>query len=161
MNMTKPSLDDARRMFGRSTSRRVPEKFHEMGPENGSSPWAKKGPGLRERRSRRSCPGQTREVNDATGAGDAFGPATPRRCSTGSRRTGCVFAREIAEMNWTTKGPLPTDVDRKENLRTARRSGEMGSSERRGKAPRAASRNHKGGAPHARRVPEPAGQLRP
>lgn len=117
IDITKPSLDDARRIFGRD---REPEEyiemFHEMGAgivvltmdEDGI---------LVSEEGRLIChlPSRPVEVADATGAGDSFWAGFLVALLDGNSLERCaLFAREVVEMKLTRIGPLPLEVDREE-----------------------------------------------
>lgn len=117
VDITKPSLDDARRIFGRD---REPEEyiemFHEMGvgivvltmDEDGI---------LVSEEGRLIChlPSRPVEVADATGAGDSFWAGFLVALLDGNSLERCaLFAREVVEMKLARIGPLPLEVDREE-----------------------------------------------
>lgn len=116
VDVTKPSLDDAGRIFGRE---REPEKylemFHEMGPETVVLTMGKEGTLVSEKgEATVHVPARPVAVHDATGAGDAFWAGflvalldgeSPFRCA--------LFAREVAEMKLERVGPMPDEIDRK------------------------------------------------
>jgi sugar/nucleoside kinase (ribokinase family) len=114
--ITKPSLDDARRIFGPDkTPEAYVELFHEMGPRIVVFTMGANGVLLSEEGELTHIPARPVEVIDATGAGDAFWAGflvalldgnSPQRCA--------LFAREIVERKLTTVGPLPANIDRYE-----------------------------------------------
>jgi sugar/nucleoside kinase (ribokinase family) len=114
--ITKPSLDDAIRLFGRD---KKPEdyikRFHEMGPEIVVFTMGAKGMLLSTGDKPQHIPARPIKAIDATGAGDSFWAGflvallddnSPERCA--------LFAREIVERKLTTVGPLPDNIDRQE-----------------------------------------------
>jgi fructokinase len=114
VDLTKPSLDDAERLFGPG---RTPEEYVEMFAELGAKTvvltMGAKGMLLRYDGKIQAFPPHTVEVVDATGAGDAFWAGflvawldeqPPERCM--------LFAREVADRKLRAVGPLPTTIDR-------------------------------------------------
>jgi fructokinase len=115
--ITKPSRDDAQRLFGSGcTPEQYIEMFHDMGPELVVFTMGKDGTLLSQRgRLIDHIPARPVQVVDATGAGDSFWAGflvalldgnPPERCA--------LFAREIVELKLTTVGPLPSNLDRRE-----------------------------------------------
>ncbi|RME72931.1 MAG: carbohydrate kinase, partial [Chloroflexi bacterium] len=115
--ITKPSLDDARRLFGPDHSPETyVQMFHELGPETVILTMGGDGVLI-------SAAGQpvehipARPVNvvDVTGAGDAFWAGFLTALLDGHPLRQCaLFAREVVEMKLTTVGPLPFHLDRQE-----------------------------------------------
>jgi sugar/nucleoside kinase (ribokinase family) len=116
VSITKPSLDDAIRLFGRG---KEPEKyielFHEMGPKIVVFTMGADGVLLSEGGKLTPIPARQIEVVDATGAGDSFWAGFLVALLDGNSLQRCVwFAREIVERKLTTVGPLPDNIDRQE-----------------------------------------------
>jgi fructokinase len=114
--ITKPSLDDASRLFGRD---RKPEKyierFHEMGPEIVVLTMGAEGVLLSEGGKPIHIPARPVKAVDATGAGDSFWAGFLVALLDGNPPERCVlFAREIVERKLRTVGPLPDSIDRQE-----------------------------------------------
>jgi sugar/nucleoside kinase (ribokinase family) len=117
VNVTKPSADDARRVFGPD---REPEqyiqKFHDLGAQTVVFTMGEEGNLIPEKGKKMAhVPARPVEVVDATGAGDAFwaGFLTATLDGNPTERS-VLFAREIVERKLRTKGPLPADIDREE-----------------------------------------------
>jgi fructokinase len=113
--VTKPSLDDARRLLGEDFQ---PEQyirmFHEMGPRLVVFTMGKDGFII-------SLDGQIMEhikarpikAVDATGAGDSFWAGFLTALLDGNSLHECgLFGREIVELKLTTIGQLPANLDR-------------------------------------------------
>ncbi len=114
--ITKPSLDDASRIFGPN---REPETyvtwFHEMGPPIVVLTMGPDGVLLSEEGEKTYIPAHEVEVVDATGAGDSFWAGFLTALLDGNPLTRCVlFAREIVERKLTTVGPLPDTMGRED-----------------------------------------------
>jgi len=114
--ITKPSLDDAGRLFGDGEE---PEtylaRFHEMGPPIVVLTMGSDGILLSENGQVTYVPAREVEVVDATGAGDSFWAGFLTALLDGHSPERCVlFAREIVERKLTTVGPLPDTIDREE-----------------------------------------------
>jgi sugar/nucleoside kinase (ribokinase family) len=114
--ITKPSLDDASRLFGRD---RKPEehieRFHEMGPEIVVFTMGAEGVLLSEGGKPIHIPARPVKAVDATGAGDSFWAGFLVALLDGNPLERCVrFAREIVERKLKTVGPLPDSIDRQE-----------------------------------------------
>lgn len=114
--ITKPSLDDATRIFG---SGEDPEayirRFHDMGPPTVVLTMGPDGVLLSDQGEVTYIPARPVEVVDATGAGDSFWAGFLIALLDGSPLQRCVlFAREIVERKLTTVGPLPDTIDREE-----------------------------------------------
>jgi fructokinase len=112
--VTKPSLDDARRIFGGGkTPKTYIRLFHEMGPDVVVFTMGSRGTLLSERGNISHIPARPVRVADATGAGDAFWAGFLVALLDGYPLHYCVlFAREIVERKLTTIGPLPHAIDR-------------------------------------------------
>jgi fructokinase len=114
--VTKPSLEDAERVFGRG---RTPEeyirKFHAMGPRIVVFTMGADGILLSKDGELRHFAARPVEVVDATGAGDSFWAGFLVALLDGNPLEDCVlFGREIVERKLTTVGPLPDLIDRNE-----------------------------------------------
>jgi fructokinase len=114
--ITKPSLDDATRIFGRD---KAPEEyielFHKMGPEIVVFTMGADGVLLSEEGKLSHIPARPIQVVDATGAGDSFWAGFLVALLDGNPLKRCVFfAREIVERKLATVGPLPDTIDRQE-----------------------------------------------
>jgi len=112
--ITKPSLDDASRIFGPGEE---PEayvaRFHDMGPPIVVLTMGVDGILLSEEGETRYIPARKVEVVDATGAGDSFWAGFLTALLDGNSMERCaLFAREIVERKLTTVGPLPDTIDR-------------------------------------------------
>ncbi len=113
--ITKPSLDDAARLFGRDRSPETyVERFHEMGPKVVVFTMGSEGVLLSEEGTLTHIAARPIKVVDATGAGDSFWAGFLVALLDGNPLERCVlFAREIVERKLTTVGPLPDSLDRK------------------------------------------------
>jgi fructokinase len=114
--ITKPSRDDATRIFGRD---RAPEEyiqlFHEMGPQTVVFTMGADGILLSEEGKLAHVPARPIKVLDATGAGDSFWAGFLVALIDGNPLQRCVlFAREIVERKLTTVGPLPDNINREQ-----------------------------------------------
>jgi fructokinase len=114
--ITKPSLDDARRVFGAGEQPETyVEWFHEMGPPIVVLTMGAGGLLLSEEGEVTYVPARKVEVVDATGAGDSFWAGFLTALLDGSSLRRCaLFAREIVEQKLSTVGPLPDSIDREE-----------------------------------------------
>jgi fructokinase len=114
--ITKPSLDDAGRIFGAGEEPETyVEWFHEMGPPIVVLTMGADGILISEEGEAMYIPARKVEVVDATGAGDSFWAGFLIALLDGSSLRRCaLFAREIVERKLTTVGPLPDDIDREE-----------------------------------------------
>jgi fructokinase len=114
--ITKPSLDDAARIFGRDRSpEEYIDRFHQMGPQVVLFTMGSKGLILSEEGKRIRIPARPIQVVDATGAGDSFWAGFLVALLDGnSMERSALFAREIVERKLTTVGPLPDTIDRQE-----------------------------------------------
>lgn len=116
VSITKPSLDDAIRLFGRNKAPEgYIELFHEMGPKVVVFTLGADGVLLSEEGKLTHIPARPIEVVDATGAGDSFWAGFLVALLDGNPLERCVlFAREIVERKLATVGPLPDNIDRQE-----------------------------------------------
>jgi fructokinase len=114
--ITKPSLDDASRIFGRDREPEVYiEKFHDMGPEVVVFTMGAKGILISVEGELTHVPSREIEVVDATGAGDSFWAGFIVAMLDGNpMERAALFAREIVERKLSTVGPLPDSIDRQE-----------------------------------------------
>jgi sugar/nucleoside kinase (ribokinase family) len=139
VNVTKPSADDARRVFGPDHEpEQYIEMFHDLGPETVIFTMGGEG-NLVSEGGRITAHVPTRDVDvvDATGAGDSFWAGFLTALLDGNDvERSVLFAREIVERKLTTKGPLPSEIDREEVY--ARLDGDAGGEEK--KKPRAKPR---------------------
>jgi fructokinase len=112
--ITKPSLDDATRLFGRNKKpEEYIERFHDMGPEIVVFTMGAKGVLLSTGSKPIHIPARPIKAVDATGAGDSFWAGFLVALLDGSPLERCaLFAREIVERKLTTVGPLPDTIDR-------------------------------------------------
>jgi fructokinase len=117
VNVTKPSADDARRVFGPDYDpEQYIQKFHDLGAETVVFTMGEGGNLISENgKMTAHVPSRPVEVVDATGAGDAFwaGFLTATLDGNPAERS-VLFAREIVERKLRIKGPLPADIDREE-----------------------------------------------
>jgi len=117
VDVTKPSADDARRIFGPDYQpEQYIEMFHDLGAEAVVFTMGKDGNLISENgHITDHVPARPVEVVDATGAGDAFWAGFLVATLDGnSTERSVLFAREIVERKLTTKGPLPSEIDREE-----------------------------------------------
>ena len=117
VDLTKPSLDDAGRIFGRECGPEdYPEMFHELGPKTVALTMGADGTLVSESgKPLVHVPARPVEAVDATGAGDAFWAGFLAATLDGnSAERSALFAREVVETKLTIKGPLPTEMDREE-----------------------------------------------
>jgi sugar/nucleoside kinase (ribokinase family) len=114
--ITKPSLDDATRLFGPDHS---PEEyvalFHGMGPKIVVLTMGADGILLSDEERLTRIPARRIRVVDATGAGDSFWAGFLVALLDGNPLQRCaLFAREIVEQKLSTVGPLPYNIDRRQ-----------------------------------------------
>ena len=117
VDITKPSLDDAGRIFGRDFGpEEYIEKFHGMGAKTVVLTMGEDGLLISEDgHNLGHIPSRKVEVEDATGAGDSFWAGFLVALLDGNPLERCaLFAREIVEQKLTRVGPLPLEVDREE-----------------------------------------------
>ncbi len=112
--ITKPSLDDAQRLFGEGLEPEAYiERFHELGPSIVVFTMGAQGVLLSAEGQVTHIPAQPVEVVDATGAGDAFWAGFLVALLDGHALETCArFAREVVGRKLTTVGPLPDTLDR-------------------------------------------------
>ncbi len=115
VSVTKPSADDARRIFGPDYGpEEYIERFHDLGAETVVFTMGAEG-NLVSKEGKISAHVPTRpvEVADATGAGDAFWAGFLIATLDGNpAERSVLFAREVVEQKLETKGPLPSEIDR-------------------------------------------------
>ena len=117
VNITKPSADDARRIFGPEyTTEQYIGLFHEMGPETVIFTMGREGVLVSEDgRITSHVPARPIETEDVTGAGDAFWAGFLIALLDGETPGRCAYvAREVAELKLKRRGPLPLEMDREE-----------------------------------------------
>lgn len=114
--ITKPSLDDAQRIFGPGEEPEAyVQRFHDMGPPIVVLTMGADGILLSEEGEMTAIRARPVEVVDATGAGDSFWAGFLTALLDGNALNRCaLFAREIVEQKLTTVGPLPDKMDREE-----------------------------------------------
>ncbi len=114
--ITKPSLDDAQRIFGAGLEpEEYVRRFHEMGPSIVVFTMGARGVLLSEAGEMIHIPARKIEAVDATGAGDAFWAGFLTALLDGHPLQRCtLFAREVVELKLKTVGPLPGNIDRAE-----------------------------------------------
>lgn len=113
-DLTKPSLDDARRLFGPDLS---PEdcirRFHELGPPVVVLTMGSEGVLISEAGRIQHVPAAPVAVADATGAGDAFWGGFLVALLDGLPFTNCArFAQRVAASKLAAVGPLTQRIDR-------------------------------------------------
>jgi len=117
VDVTKPSADDARRIFGPEYEpEQYIEMFHDLGAETVVFTMGEEGNLISENgHIKAHVPAKPVEVVDVTGAGDAFwaGFLTATLDGNPAERS-LLFAREVAEMKLTRTGPMPDEIDRGE-----------------------------------------------
>lgn len=112
--LTKPSLDDARRLFGPGLS---PEdyirRFHELGPPVVVLTMGPEGVLVSEKGHIQHIPALPVFIADATGAGDAFWGGFLVALLDGLPLPDCArFAQHVAARKLATVGPLAERIDR-------------------------------------------------
>jgi len=117
VSITKPSLDDAGRIFSREYGpEQYVEMFHELGPKTVILTMGGDGVLISDDGHLVGhVPARPVEVQDATGAGDSFWAGFLVALLDGeSLERSVLFAREIVELKLTRVGPLPMDLNREE-----------------------------------------------
>lgn len=114
--LTKPSLDDAQRIFGAGKSPvEYIALFHEMGPRVVVLTMGGAGMILSTGDVQTFIPAQPVQIVDATGAGDSFWAGFLVALLDGNSLERCaLFAREVVGRKLVRMGPLPDRVDRNE-----------------------------------------------
>jgi sugar/nucleoside kinase (ribokinase family) len=120
--ISKPSLEDAERIFG---SGKTPEDyirlFHEMGPNTIVFTMGADGIILSQEGKMSHIPARPVTVADATGAGDAFWAGfLVAMLDHYPLRDCALIGRELVERKLTTVGTLPDFIDREELYSRAR-----------------------------------------
>lgn len=116
-SITKPSLDDAQRLFGPGQKpEQYIQKFHELGPRLVIFTMGKDGVLIsQDGRLVSHVPAKPVKVVDATGAGDSFWAGFLVALLDGNSLERCaLFAREVVGLKLVTVGPLPSAIDRHE-----------------------------------------------
>ncbi len=129
VTLTKPSLDDAARLFGPDlTPEAYLDRFHAMGPRLVVLTMGVQGMWLSVDGERLFLPAQPVEVVDATGAGDAFWAGFLTAMVEGNPLDLCLhFAREVVGLKLRTLGPFAGALDKQALYCRARSSsGEEG-----------------------------------
>ena len=119
VTITKPSLDDAGRIFTREHApERYIEMFHDLGAQVVILTMGKEGVLISDDGHLIGhVPAHPVEVKDATGAGDAFWAGFLVALLDGDPLERCaLFAREVVELKLGRVGPLPLEIDRKQLL---------------------------------------------
>ena len=114
--ITKPSRDDASRLFGPGLSpEQYIERFHRLGSPVVVLTLGADGLLLSAEGRIRSIPARQVKVVDATGAGDSFWAGFLVALLDGNGPERCArFAREVVARKLVTVGPLPAGLDRRE-----------------------------------------------
>jgi fructokinase len=114
--ITKPSRDDAVRLFGRDKEpEEYIELYHKMGPKVVVFTMGADGVLLSDEGKLTHIPARPIKALDATGAGDSFWAGFLVALLDGNPlQRCCLFAREIVERKLTTVGPLADNIDRGE-----------------------------------------------
>jgi sugar/nucleoside kinase (ribokinase family) len=117
VTITKPSLDDAGRIFSREYGpEQYIEMFHEMGAETVILTMGKEGVLISDDGHLLGhVSARPVEVKDATGAGDAFWAGFLVALLDGNSLERCaLFARELVELKLGRVGLLPLEIDRQQ-----------------------------------------------
>lgn len=111
--LTKPSLDDARRLFGSVSPEDGIRKFHELGPPLVVLTMGPEGVLVSEGGHIQHIPALPVSIADATGAGDAFWGGFLVALLDGLPLPDCArFAQHVAARKLATVGPLTERIDR-------------------------------------------------
>lgn len=113
--ITKPSLDDAQRLFGSGYQPQdYIQMFHDLGPGLVVLTMGKDGSLVSEiGKPVHHVPAHPINVVDATGAGDSYWAGFLTAYLDGNTAERCaLFAREIVELKLQSFGPLPSSLDR-------------------------------------------------
>lgn len=112
--ITKPSRDDAARLFGPGLSpEAIVERFHRLGPPIVVLTLGADGLLLSAEGRLRHIPARPVRVVDATGAGDSFWAGFLVAMLDGNPLERCArFAREVVARKLAAVGPLPEGIDR-------------------------------------------------
>ncbi len=116
VTITKPSRDDAGRIFGagREPAQYI-KMFHDLGPRTVILTMGKDGVLISDDGRITHVAAHPVNVVDATGAGDCYWAGFLMALLDGNPPEQCaLFAREIVELKLTTIGPLPSNIDRGE-----------------------------------------------
>ncbi len=116
-DITKPSLDDARRFFGDDHfPHEYIARFHDLGPRIVILTMGSGGILIsKDRELLGHVPARPIEITDATGAGDSFWAGFLVALLDGnSLERSVLFGREIVERKLQTVGPLLYDFDKSE-----------------------------------------------
>jgi fructokinase len=115
--ITKPSLDDAKRLFGPNyRPQEYIRMFHDLGPQTVILTMGKDGSLVSHQGELLvHVPARPINVVDVTGAGDSFWAGFLVALLDGQPLEQCaLFAREVVELKLTAVGPLPSTIDRAE-----------------------------------------------
>ncbi len=115
VHITKPSLDDARRLFGNGLSpAEYIQQYHQLGPRIVIFTMGEKGIILSDNGKQTLIPARQIKVVDATGAGDAFWAGfLISLLDNRSLLESVLFGREIVELGLSTVGPVQEHFNRK------------------------------------------------
>jgi sugar/nucleoside kinase (ribokinase family) len=124
VTITKPSLDDAKRLFGLGlTPEAYIEQFHALGPQTVVFTLGREGVLLSHAGQITHVPARAVNVVDATGAGDAFWGGFLKALVDGLTPLQAAYvAREVVARKLTMVGPLSENLDRAEFYRQAQQS---------------------------------------
>lgn len=114
--ITKPSLDDAQRIFGPGLSpEQYIDHFHNLGPKTVVLTMGGRGILLSDEGTLTAIPARPIQIKDATGAGDTFWAGFLVALLDGNNlHRSALFAREVVERKLTIVGPLHDNLDRAE-----------------------------------------------
>jgi sugar/nucleoside kinase (ribokinase family) len=127
VNMTKPSADDARRIFGPDYEpEQYIQKFHDLGAETVVFTMGEGGNLISENgKNLAHIPSRPVEVVDATGAGDAFWAGFLTATLDGKNWSEAVrFAHEVASFKLRVEGHVERMIDRESIYRSLESSGQ-------------------------------------